>query len=71
VLFRSAGHKIVAPTDTVTGQRVVTYNISIKEINGIKQNTVQEGGSMNEEQTAEKLREIIINTLKDSQIMGN
>jgi tape measure domain-containing protein len=66
-----ASHKIVAPTDTVTGQRVVTYNISIKEINGIKQNTVQEGGSMNEEQTAEKLREIIINTLKDSQIMGN
>jgi hypothetical protein len=56
------------PNDTVTGQRLITYNISIKEINGIKQNTVQEGGKMDTDRTAEVLRDVIQSILNDSQI---
>lgn len=60
--------KIMPPNDTVTGQRLITYNISIKEINGIKQNTVQEGGKMDTDRTAEVLRDVIQSILNDSQI---
>lgn len=60
--------KIKPPTDKVTGQRVVTYNISIKEINGIKENTVNEGGKMNEEDFAERMKQVILSTLRDSHI---
>lgn len=63
-----AAGKIKPPTDHVTGQRVVTYNISIKEINGIKENTVNEGGKMNEEDFAERMKQVILSTLRDSHI---
>lgn len=56
--------------DKVTGQRVITYNISIREINGIKENTVQAGGKMDPKQVAEIVRDEIIGALHDSQIRG-
>lgn len=65
------GSKITAPNDHITGQRVVTYNISIKEINGIKENNVAEGGEMNTKEVAEELRDIIIGIVNDSQIQGD
>jgi hypothetical protein len=60
--------RIIPPNDRVTGQRVISYNINIKEINGIKQNTVNEGGKMEVEEVAEKMADIIESILNDSQI---
>ena len=59
---------IVPPTDKITGQRVVTYSINIKEINGIKQNTVEAGANFNPDDVAEKMAEVIEAILNDSQI---
>lgn len=64
-------HKIAPISDKVTGQRIVTYNISIKEINGIKENTVKEGGKMDTTDVEKRLREVILDVLKDSQIEGD
>lgn len=71
--FKPAGEKkitekISPPTDKITGQRVISYNIQIKEINGIKQNTVNEGGKMETQNVAEALRDIIISVVSDSQL---
>jgi tape measure domain-containing protein len=63
--------KIVRPNDHVTGQRVVTYNIQIKEINGIKQNTVENGGSMQTDAVAAALRDVIISVVNDSQLTAD
>lgn len=63
-----AAGKIKPPTDHVTGQRVVTYNFHIKEINGIKENIVKEGGKMDEEDFAERMKQVILSTLRDSHI---
>lgn len=63
-----AAGKIKPPTDHVTGQRVVTYNFHIKEINGIKENIVNEGGKMDEEDFAERMKQVILSTLRDSHI---
>lgn len=67
----NAPHKIAPISDKVTGQRIVTYNISIKEINGIKENTVKEGGKMDTTDVEKRLREVILDVLKDSQIEGD
>ena len=63
-----SSERIIPPNDKVTGQRVITYNITIKEINGIKQNTVQEGGKMNTADVAAEMRDIIVSIVNDSQI---
>jgi tape measure domain-containing protein len=63
--------KIVRPNDHVTGQRVVTYNIQIKEINGIKQNTVENGGNMQTDAVAAALRDVIISVVNDSQLTAD
>lgn len=62
---------ITPPTDRVTGQRIVTYNITIKEINGIKENKVEAGGKMDTKSVAEELRDIINSVVNDSQIGGD
>jgi tape measure domain-containing protein len=62
------GGKIIPPTDKVTGQRVINYYITVKEVNGIKQNTVQEGGKFDERRVGELLRDEIMSILHDTQL---
>lgn len=62
-----AGH-IIPPNDKVTGQRVIQYNITIKEINGIKQNTVNEGSKFDTQSVANEMADIIQSIVNDSQI---
>ena len=64
----SDSDKIIAPNDKVTGQRVITYNINIKEIIGIKDNIVQEGGKMDTDRVALVLRDVILGVVNDSQL---
>jgi len=66
--YKTAHPKIQAPTDKITGQRIISYNISIKEINGIKENKVENGGTMDTTDVATKMRDIILSIVNDSQI---
>ena len=65
------GTRITPPNDRIAGQRPVTYNINIKEINGIKENKVSEGAKLNTDDVANKLRDIIISIVNDSQLRAD
>ena len=61
--------KILPPKDHVTGQRVITYNIRINEVNGQKIATQSVQGTKADTQSvAASMRDIITSILNDSQI---
>lgn len=62
-------NKISPQTDRVTGQRVVSYNITIKELNGQKIGTQEVIGSKGDtRKVAEELRDILVSITNDAQI---
>lgn len=64
-----ATNKILPPKDSVTGQRVITYNIRIHEVNGQKIATqTVEGTKADTQSVAASMRDIITSILNDSQI---
>ena len=63
---------IVPKEDRITGQRVITYNITIKEMNGQKITTQQNGtSSTNVKLAAEQLAQMLESVVNDSQLHGN
>jgi hypothetical protein len=61
---------LVHPNDHIKGQRVITYNINIKEMNGAKE--VHVDGSLNTVNNvrdfAENLNRVLLDVVKDSQL---
>jgi tape measure domain-containing protein len=62
--------KLVNPKDKITGQRVITYNIEIKEMNGVKEVKVDGGVNTvgNVKDFAENLQRVLFDVVKDSQL---
>ena len=56
------------PNDAITGQRVITINNNFKEINGVKEMTVQSGGKVDKDAIGRELRDIIVEIANDQQI---
>jgi len=63
------GH-ISSNTDKITGQRVVTYNIKIGEINGIKENHTTTVGE-NVTRVADEVQRLLLAVVNDSQIRSD
>ena len=59
---------IAPPNDHITGQRVITINNNFKEINGVKEMTVQSGGKVDKDMIGRELRDIIVEIANDQQI---
>lgn len=61
---------ITPPTDKITGQRIITYNINIKEINGQKDVTIQgaagEAGQI--KNIADQIAQALLSVTNDSQL---